>query len=286
MPVSTWKAETGAALATCVGGTEAVTSAQFTESGQAVVVASLDGNARTLDTVVQPELPVVANLEAPVTDVGFVRDGAALTATADGRRYRIPLPDGPAVEVGPAAAAGKVIEGPDGLRATIHGKDATITRADGTTVELVGHKARITSLSFSADGTLAVTASADHDARVWDVGSGVVVHVLRGHFAIVSGASFSPDGRWIVTAGPGTAGLWSTATGTMTYYRRGHRGKLLSVAFSPDGSQIATGGVDGTVRVWRCTICGGIDELVALADARLAGTGRTPTAEERQRYGL
>jgi hypothetical protein len=40
------------------------------------------------------------------------------------------------------------------------------------------------------------------------------------------------------------------------------------------------------VRLYRCAICGGTDELVALADARLAGTGRVPTDEERQRYGL
>ena len=282
----TWKAETGAALAVCVGGTEAVTSAQFTDSGHEIVVASLDGRARTFDTVVQPELPIVAALGAPVVDVGFVRDDRALTATAGGRSYRIRLPHGPAADVGPAARVGTVIDGPGGLRATIHGREATITHADGTRVQLVGHKARITSVSFSSDGTRVVTASADHDGRVWDARTGVNTHVLRGHFAIVSGARFSPDGRWIVTAGPGTAGLWNTATGTLVYYLRGHAGKLLSAAFSSDGSRLATGGADGTVRVWPCTICGGVDQLVALAEARLAGTGRVPTDEERQQYGL
>lgn len=282
----TWKAETGATLAVCVGGTEAVSSAQFTDTGREIVAASLDGTARTFDTVAQPQLSLVSNLGAPVIDVTFVRDGGALTATAGGRSYRVPLPHGPAVDVGPAGAAGTVIEGPAGLRATIRGNTATITHADGTTVELVGHKARITSVSFSADGTRVVTASADHDGRIWDARTGAVIRVLRGHFAIVSGARFSPDGRWIVTAGPGTAGLWSTATGTLVYYLRGHAGKLLSVAFSPDGSKLATGGVDGTVRVWWCTICGGIDVLTALADERLAGTGRVPTDEERKRYGL
>jgi hypothetical protein len=44
------------------------------------------------------------------------------------------------------------------------------------------------------------------------------------------------------------------------------------------------GGEDGTVRVWACTISGGVDELLALADARLALTGRTLTDEERARH--
>jgi hypothetical protein len=45
-----------------------------------------------------------------------------------------------------------------------------------------------------------------------------------------------------------------------------------------------TGGDDGTVRRYRCVVCGGIDELVGLAERRLAATGRELTAEERERY--
>ena len=168
----------------------------------------------------------------------------------------------------------------------IDGKAVAITQADGTTVTLTGHRATVTSVAFSPDGKRVATASRDHDARIWDARTGALLEVLRGHFAIVSDARFSPNGRWVVTAGPMTAGLWSSAGGLPVYLLKGHRGKLLSVAFSPDGGQIATGGEDGTVRLWQCTICGGIDDLVALADARLAATGRQPTDEERRRYGL
>jgi WD40 repeat protein len=48
------------------------------------------------------------------------------------------------------------------------------------------------SARFSADAKLVVTASRDHDARIWDAGSGRLLHVLRGHFAQVNDASFSP----------------------------------------------------------------------------------------------
>ena len=47
---------------------------------------------------------------------------------------------------------------------------------------------------------------------------------------------------------------------------------------------IVTGGVDGTVRTYRCEICGGVDQLIELAESRLAGTRRELTAEERERY--
>ena len=280
----TWKAETGAALATFTGDTEEVTSARFTASGQEVVTASLDGTARTWDAVVQPALHLVVDLGAPVTSLEFVNAGTELAATAGRRLYRIELPDGPARQVGVAPAPDEVVKGPGGRRAAIDGSTATIMLANGSTVRLTGHRDRITSIAFSDDGTRVVTSSADHDSRIWDTSTGELLQVLRGHFAIVSSARFSPDGRWVVTAGPGTAGLWSATSGRLVYFLQGHEGKLLSVAFAPDGQQVATGGDDGTVRSYRCDICGGIDELIALADERLAKTGRVLTDAERARY--
>jgi WD40 repeat protein len=226
----------------------------------------------------------VADLRAPVTTVDFVGAGTALEATAGRRRYRIELPDGPARQVGIAPAPGAVVRGPGGQRAVIDGNTATITFANGSAIRLAGHRDRITSIAFSDDGKRVVTASADHDSRIWETSGGELLHVLRGHFAIVSGARFSPDGRWVVTAGPGTAGLWSATSGRLVAFLQGHEGKLLSVAFAPDGQRLATGGEDGTVRTYRCDICGGIDELIALADERLAKTGRVLTDTERARY--
>ncbi len=278
----TWKAETGAALATFAGDTEAVASARFTASGEEVVTASPDGTARTWDAVVQPMLHLVADLGAPVTGIQFVSAGR-FVATAGGRRYSVTLPAGPAGPIGAAPAVAAFVRGPGGLRAVIDGKTVTVTHANGSTVRLAGHRDRVTSTAFSDDGKRVVTASADHDARIWDTASGALLHVLRGHFAIVSDARFSPDGRWVATAGPVTAGLWNALSGRLVYLLQGHEGKLLSVAFAPDGRSIATGGEDGTVRLYRCAICGGVDELLDLADARLARTGRVLTDAERDR---
>ena len=65
---------------------------------------------------------------------------------------------------------------------------------------------------------------------------------------------------------------------------KGHEGIVTAASFDPSGRIIVTGGEDGTVRSFRCALCGGADELTALAEARLAATERVLTPEERERY--
>lgn len=45
---------------------------------------------------------------------------------------------------------------------------------------------------------------------------------------------------------------------------------MLGVAFSPAGWRIATADSDATVRTYDCMLCGGIAQLVPLAQRRLA----------------
>jgi hypothetical protein len=64
----------------------------------------------------------------------------------------------------------------------------------------------------------------------------------------------------------------------------GAKEPLTSASFSPDGKHILTSSRDGSVRTYFCEVCGGIDELLAVADARLAGLERRLTPQERERY--
>jgi WD40 repeat protein len=98
--------------------------------------------------------------------------------------------------------------------------------------------------------------------------------VIRWHINVVRQARFSPDGRWLVTAGPATAGLGLVATGRATLLLRGHVKPLTSASFSPDGRFVLTSSRDGTVRLYRCEICAGVDGLVALATRRLEALAR------------
>jgi WD40 repeat protein len=65
---------------------------------------------------------------------------------------------------------------------------------------------------------------------------------------------------------------------------QGHEGTSTSAVFDPSGMVLYTGGDDGTVRRYTCRICGGVDDLLVLADSRLAGTRRVISDEERERY--
>ena len=275
-----WKVETGALLAVLRGHRDAVTSAAFTETGRSVVTASEDGTARVWDVVVQPELAVLASLAAPVTEVVATSDGVRAVA-GDGRAHVLDPETGAELSSETAEPRSSTIVGPDGATATIRGDSVTVRTDRGKTV-LKGHSGPVTSGSFSTDGTLLVTASRDREARVWNLETGESL-VLQGHFGPVQDARFSPNARWVVTAGPGRAGLWDARTGSQIMLLRGHKGILTSAGFDPTGRTIVTGGVDGTIRRYRCGICGGLDELVELAERRLAATGRELTAEALNR---
>jgi WD40 repeat protein len=132
------------------------------------------------------------------------------------------------------------------------------------------HTAPVTSVEFSPDGKLLLTASRDHEARVWFAQTGRLKAVIRWHFGPVAGATFSPDARWVLTAGPSAAGVGPVSTARRLLLLRGHVRPLVGAAFGGrDGQTIVTASKDGTIRVYRCEICGGIDQLLVVARRRL-----------------
>jgi WD40 repeat protein len=145
---------------------------------------------------------------------------------------------------------------------------------------------RILGVVFNRSNRLLATTGRDAEVRVWRVGDGRPVADLSGHFSTVNGVEFSPDGRWIVSAGPGKAGLWDLAGQRKLLFLEGHQGKLLAAAFDESGRRIETVGVDGTIRAYACGVCGRVPELLRLADARLAATGTRLTNHEAKALGI
>lgn len=212
----------------------------------------------------------------PVSAVAATR-GAFASGGADGsvRLWR----SGVAVTLG--GHLGRVMAlafSPDGSLLATAGSDgvARLWGVDTATLaaELRGHGSELTDVAFSPDSGLVATSSADRDARIWSADSGRLIHVLRGHFSTVNSVSFSYDGRWLATSSAIAAAVWSTRVGGQPTYLRGHSSVVRTAEFSPSGWQVLSAADDGTVRLYRCEVCGGIEELTALALRRLAAARR------------
>jgi WD40 repeat protein len=258
--------------ATLAGHTEPVTDLAWSRDGTKLVTASTDGTVRTWDALPLPRLRFLRRHGRPVASVAFRanRIESSTVAREDPRLAARPKLLGAIDSAGHRTAISlsadkrlAVAGYADGVVRLWNARTATPVR------ELPPHRARVTSATFSRDGRLVVTTGADHDARVSNVASGRQLWVLS-HPALVSDADFSSDGRWVAIAGPGEAGIVDATTGERILLLDGQDRLLTSIAFSPTGWRIATGGSSGAVRTYNCRICGGTDELIQLAEERLA----------------
>ncbi len=118
-------------------------------------------------------------------------------------------------------------------------------------------------LLFSPDGETVVSTSLDGTVALWDVGSGTLREMLRGHSRSVQQPVFSPDGETLYTVShDGTAIAWDIAgerglerhftfTHAALANRAGYDGHPGS--FSPDGRLLALGLKGEGIRLWDAT---------------------------------
>ena len=116
----------------------------------------------------------------------------------------------------------------------------------------VGHTDKVNSAVFSPDGTLALTASNDNTARIFEVATGKELQVLSGHMSWVISAVFSPDGKLVLTASlDNTSRIFEVATGKELQVLSGHTDLVNSAVFSPDGTLALTASDDNTARIFQ-----------------------------------
>jgi len=157
----------------------------------------------------------------------------------------------------------------------------------------VGHSEAVLDLAVSSDGKWLATASADNTARVWTIPQGQSPNSveLRGHSGDVSFVTFSPKDEFILTLSrqDGTALIWDRDGGSPTYVLgtgragfnsarlndppgpRQYTADVVAAAFSHDGKLVVTAHGDGSARVYRVELCGGLDDLKQVAERRLNG---------------
>ncbi|WP_414584743.1 caspase family protein [Scytonema sp. PCC 10023] len=115
---------------------------------------------------------------------------------------------------------------------------------------LFGHSRDVTSVSFSPDGQMLVSASKrDKTIKLWSV-DGRVLQTFTEQPQAVTSVTFSPDGKTIASASEDkTIKLWSI-NGQVLKTLTGHTQGATSVTFSPDGKTIASASEDKTIKLW------------------------------------
>jgi WD40 repeat protein len=167
----------------------------------------------------------------------------------------------------------------------------------GTRTRAVASPSEVRCLALTPDGSMAVTAHADHALRVWDVVTGACLRVLAGHTGPIAAIAVSPDGRVAVSGGgvqsimseDNTVRVWDLVGGRCLRVFTGHAKRVVGVGLSDDGRIVVSAGEDERLRVWDVAAGGSVRILrgpagfAALAVTANAGTALTAGDDQRLR---
>ncbi|MBV6625372.1 MAG: serine/threonine protein kinase [Rivularia sp. (in: Bacteria)] len=125
-----------------------------------------------------------------------------------------------------------------------------------TICTLKGHTGWFTGVSsviFSPNGQILVSAGGDKTVKVWNVNSGKIINTLRGHDSSVCSVAISPDGKFIASGSTDTRAILWDLNGNIVhiFYHTEILAAVRFVAFSPDSQIIATASEDSTIKLWQ-----------------------------------
>jgi WD40 repeat protein/serine/threonine protein kinase len=198
---------------------------------------------------------VLTNSSGSIESALFAEDGKRLAVAGKGSQTRLwNTTDGSSELLGDSISGqiNRLAYSLDGTRLAQAGHDG------GMVFDLASRKTifrfrdgRVTGLALSQNGRFLAAGTELNLIHLWDVNSGQLLGILRGHVAEVEGLSFSPDGKTLASCGDNRVKLWNIETlqEILTLVRFSSAAGV--ALFSSDGSCLATSSHDDRVQLWR-----------------------------------
>ncbi len=154
-----------------------------------------------------------------------------------------------------AAVAGLKLSGEKVLRVRYHPlaqfRIRPVTRCSAS---MEGHTGSVLCAAFSPDSSLVATGSGDATIRIWDVFTGMPLHVLRGdHNDWILIVAWSSCGKYLLSGcKDGSVHVWTSIDSSKPSFvtLKGHKQPVICAVWEPYGLQVVTGSKDNLVKLW------------------------------------
>ncbi|ORX59699.1 WD40 repeat-like protein [Hesseltinella vesiculosa] len=116
---------------------------------------------------------------------------------------------------------------------------------------LRGHSGGVWALQFikTKSQCLLVSGGCDRDARVWDLRSGKLLHVLQGHTSTIRCLKLKDETTAVTGSRDATLRIWDLSTGRLNRVCIGHQSSVRCLDIR--GDVVVSGSYDGTARLWQ-----------------------------------
>jgi WD40 repeat protein len=257
------------------GHTHFVTSCSFSPDVTKLLSASRDRSVKVWDVASGRLLHTLVGHTGAVECACFSPDGSVILSASGCTVKMWNVVTGSVVATAEVAvAAFEEDEDPRIVRCCVFSRDGTwcALGCDDWTVKLLdvapslhlqhirtctGHLDKVKSVQFCPrrDATsVLLSGSFDRTMKLWDSGSGRLLHTLVAHTGWIRQCCFSPSGTKILSCSDDkTVIVWNALTGQVSDILDEHKKNVISCAWSKDGKFLVAGYSGGDMALWKAT---------------------------------